>query len=113
MHSVRPMTMSERNEALTREEERELTERLRGGCPRALHELVVKHRPLVAAMAKRYATDVGFAVVNDALQLHGGYGYLRDYPIERFLRDVRVHQILEGTNEIMRVIIARNLIRNR
>lgn len=54
MHSVRPMTMSERNEALTREEERELTERLRGGCPRALHELVVKHRPLVAAMAKRY-----------------------------------------------------------
>ncbi|MGQ7792763.1 acyl-CoA dehydrogenase family protein [Faunimonas sp. B44] len=66
-----------------------------------------------AAMAKRFATDVGFAVVNDALQLHGGYGYLRDYPIERFLRDVRVHQILEGTNEIMRVIIARNLIRNR
>ena len=62
------------------------------------------------AMAKRFATDVGFRVCNEALQLHGGYGYLRDYPIERFLRDVRVHQILEGTNEIMRVIIARKLL---
>ncbi|RMF10042.1 MAG: acyl-CoA dehydrogenase [Alphaproteobacteria bacterium] len=62
------------------------------------------------AMAKRYATDVGFNVVNEALQLHGGYGYLRDYPIERFFRDLRVHQILEGTNEIMRVIIARKLL---
>jgi alkylation response protein AidB-like acyl-CoA dehydrogenase len=62
------------------------------------------------AMAKRLATDVGFNVVNEALQLHGGYGYLRDYPIERFLRDVRVHQILEGTNEIMRVIVARKLL---
>ena len=62
------------------------------------------------AMAKRYATDVGFHVCNEALQLHGGYGYLRDYPIERFLRDLRVHQILEGTNEIMRVIIARKLL---
>ncbi|MGI9386514.1 MAG: acyl-CoA dehydrogenase family protein, partial [Methyloligellaceae bacterium] len=60
-----------------------------------------------AAMAKRYATDIGFDVVNQALQLHGGYGYLRDYPIERYLRDVRVHQILEGTNEVMRLIIAR------
>ncbi len=65
-----------------------------------------------AAMAKRYATDAGFAIVNEALQLHGGYGYLRDYEIERFLRDVRVHQILEGTNEIMRVIIARALFRD-
>jgi alkylation response protein AidB-like acyl-CoA dehydrogenase len=65
---------------------------------------------LFAAMAKRLATDVGFQVVNDALQLHGGYGYLRDFPIERFLRDVRVHQILEGTNEIMRLIIARRLL---
>ena len=65
-----------------------------------------------AAMAKRFATDAGFAIVNEALQLHGGYGYLRDYEIERFLRDVRVHQILEGTNEIMRVIIARALFRN-
>lgn len=65
---------------------------------------------MYCAMAKRMATDVGFSVVNDALQLHGGYGYLRDYPIERFLRDLRVHQILEGTNEIMRVIVARKLI---
>ncbi|EFO29491.1 acyl-CoA dehydrogenase [Roseibium sp. TrichSKD4] len=65
----------------------------------------------LAAMAKRLATDTGFKVVNEALQLHGGYGYLRDYPIERFLRDVRVHQILEGTNEIMRVIIARHLLK--
>ncbi|MEP3277366.1 MAG: acyl-CoA dehydrogenase family protein [Stappiaceae bacterium] len=63
-----------------------------------------------AAMAKRLATDTGFNVVNQALQMHGGYGYLRDYPIERFLRDVRVHQILEGTNEIMRLIIGRELL---
>lgn len=65
---------------------------------------------LYAAMAKRFATDAGFRIVDAALQLHGGYGYLRDYPLERFLRDVRVHQILEGTNEIMRVIIARKLL---
>ena len=65
---------------------------------------------MAAAMAKRLATDVGFEVVNHALQLHGGYGYLMDYPIERVLRDLRVHQILEGTNEIMRVIIARKLL---
>jgi len=65
-----------------------------------------------AAMAKRFATDAGFQIVNEALQLHGGYGYLRDYEIERFLRDVRVHQILEGTNEIMRVIIARALFKD-
>ncbi|MGE5268558.1 MAG: acyl-CoA dehydrogenase family protein [Thiohalocapsa sp.] len=63
------------------------------------------------AMAKRLATDAGFAVANEALQLHGGYGYLKDFPLERYLRDVRVHQILEGTNEIMRVIIARRLLR--
>ncbi len=62
------------------------------------------------AMAKRFATDVGFNVCNDALQLHGGYGYIREYPLERLLRDVRVHQILEGTNEIMRVIIARRML---
>ncbi len=62
------------------------------------------------AMAKRFATDVGFNVCNDALQLHGGYGYIREYPLERHVRDVRVHQILEGTNEIMRVIIGRRLI---
>ncbi|HEX6860465.1 MAG TPA: isobutyryl-CoA dehydrogenase [Caulobacteraceae bacterium] len=64
-----------------------------------------------AAMAKRFATDVGFSVANDALQLHGGYGYLKDYPLERIVRDLRVHQILEGTNEIMRVIIAREMFR--
>ncbi len=63
-----------------------------------------------AAMAKRLATDCGFRVVNDALQLHGGYGYVEDYPIERYLRDVRVHQILEGTNEIMRLIISRHIL---
>lgn len=62
------------------------------------------------AMAKRFATDVGFEVCNQALQLHGGYGYLRDFPLERHVRDTRVHQILEGTNEIMRVIIARRLL---
>lgn len=62
------------------------------------------------AMAKRFSTDTGFTVCNEALQLHGGYGYLRDYPVERILRDLRVHQILEGTNEIMRVIIARRLL---
>ncbi|CEJ12169.1 Acyl-CoA dehydrogenase [bacterium YEK0313] len=64
----------------------------------------------MAAMAKRFATDVGFEVVNGCLQLHGGYGYLNDHPIERILRDVRVHQILEGTNEIMRVIVSRDLL---
>ena len=62
------------------------------------------------AMAKRFATDAGFHVCNEALQLFGGYGYLKDFPIERYWRDVRVHQILEGTNEIMRVIIARRLL---
>jgi isobutyryl-CoA dehydrogenase len=62
------------------------------------------------AMAKRVATDAGFHICDEALQLFGGYGYLKDFPIERYLRDVRVHQILEGTNEIMRVIIARRLL---
>ena len=62
------------------------------------------------AMAKRFATDAGFNVCNEALQLHGGYGYIREYPLERLLRDARVHQILEGTNEIMRVIIARRML---
>jgi alkylation response protein AidB-like acyl-CoA dehydrogenase len=66
----------------------------------------------LAAMAKRYATDAGFAVVNGCLQLHGGYGYLRDHPIERVLRDVRVHQILEGTNEVMRLIVSRDILGN-
>ena len=62
------------------------------------------------AMAKGFATDAGFRICNEALQIHGGYGYLKDYPIERYLRDVRVHQILEGTNEIMRLIVARSLL---
>jgi alkylation response protein AidB-like acyl-CoA dehydrogenase len=66
----------------------------------------------LAAQAKRLATDTGFEVVNGCLQLHGGYGYLRDHPIERVLRDVRVHQILEGTNEIMRVIVGRAMLGN-
>lgn len=62
------------------------------------------------AMAKRYATDVCFRICDEALQLHGGYGYIKDYQVERYLRDLRVHRILEGTNEIMRVIIARKLL---
>jgi alkylation response protein AidB-like acyl-CoA dehydrogenase len=66
----------------------------------------------LAAMAKRLATDSGFDVVNGCLQLHGGYGYLRDHPIERVLRDLRVHQILEGTNEVMRLIISRDMLAN-
>lgn len=64
------------------------------------------------AMAKRFATDAGFNVANDALQLHGGYGYIREFPLERHVRDNRVHQILEGTNEIMRLIIARAILRD-
>lgn len=65
-----------------------------------------------ASMAKRNATDVGFDIVNGCLQMHGGYGFLRDFPIERVLRDLRVHQILEGTNEVMRVIVSRDLLGN-
>ncbi|HSW19173.1 MAG TPA: acyl-CoA dehydrogenase family protein [Ramlibacter sp.] len=64
------------------------------------------------AMAKRLATDIGFEVCNQALQIHGGYGYIREYPLERLLRDARVHQILEGTNEIMRVIVARRMLQD-
>lgn len=80
---------------------------------RAAHSLDTKHPAATqhCAMAKRFATDAGFEVANQALQLHGGYGYLRDYPLERIVRDLRVHQILEGTNEIMRVITARELFR--
>ncbi len=63
------------------------------------------------AMAKRFVTDAGFKVANDALQIHGGYGYLADYEVERIVRDLRVHQILEGTNEIMRVIISRDMLK--
>jgi hypothetical protein len=66
---------------------------------------------MLCAMAKRFASDTGSKIANDALQLHGGYGYLKDFPAERHVRDLRVHQILEGTNEIMRVIIARELSR--
>ena len=65
---------------------------------------------MCCAMGKRYATDIGFKVANEALQLHGGYGYIREYPIERIVRDLRVHQILEGTNEVMRLIISRALL---
>ncbi len=80
---------------------------------RAAHALDTKNPKATqyCAMAKRFATDAGFEVANQALQLHGGYGYLRDYPLERIVRDLRVHQILEGTNEIMRVITARELFR--
>jgi hypothetical protein len=76
---------------------------------------VTNHAPgatRLAAQAKRFATDAGFEAVNGCLQLHGGYGYLRDHPIERVLRDVRVHQILEGTNEVMRLIVSRELLGN-
>ena len=65
------------------------------------------------AMAKRFVTDVGFRVANEALQIHGGYGYLADYGIEKIVRDLRVHQILEGTNEIMRMIVSRSLLAER
>ena len=65
---------------------------------------------MYSAMAKRLATDLGFKIVNDALQVHGGYGYLKDYGLEKLVRDLRVHQILEGTNEIMRVVISRKLL---
>ncbi|OEC35664.1 hypothetical protein SAMN05216600_104245 [Pseudomonas cuatrocienegasensis] len=78
----------------------------------AAHKLDHGHSEasLYCAMAKRFATDHCFSLCNEALQLHGGYGYLNDYPLERWVRDSRVHQILEGTNEIMRVIIARRLL---
>ncbi|MFE1826655.1 acyl-CoA dehydrogenase family protein [Streptomyces yangpuensis] len=68
--------------------------------------------PRLCAMAKRFATDTGYAVADAALQLHGGYGYLSEYGIEKIVRDLRVHQILEGTNEVMRVIVARGLTEN-
>ena len=66
----------------------------------------------LCAMAKRYATDICSEICDMALQIHGGYGYLKDFPLERLVRDLRVHQILEGTNEIMRVIISRDLKSN-
>lgn len=79
----------------------------------AAHALDNKHEKAImyCAMAKKTATDIGFEICNQALQLYGGYGYLRDYPMERYLRDLRVHQILEGTNEIMQMIIARELLK--
>ena len=67
-------------------------------------------KTIYCAMAKRFATDLGFNICNQALQLHGGYGYIKEYPVERYVRDTRVHQILEGTNEIMRLIIGRRLL---
>lgn len=78
-------------------------------APETLDRIVLEIA--VAAMAKRLATDTGSSVVDRALQLHGGYGYLMDYPIERFWRDLRVHSILEGTNQIMRVIVSRDMLR--
>jgi len=63
-----------------------------------------------AAMAKQLATETSFKVCDEALQLHGGYGYLKEYPIERYLRDVRVHRILEGTNEVMRLLVSRAVL---
>jgi alkylation response protein AidB-like acyl-CoA dehydrogenase len=65
---------------------------------------------MYSAMGKRLATDLGFKIVNDALQLHGGYGYLKDYGLEKLVRDLRVHQILEGTNEIMRIVVSRHVL---
>jgi len=80
---------------------------------RAAHALdnQLPNTTMKSAMAKRFATDMCIEVVNDALQLHGGYGYTKDYPFERWVRDLRVHQILEGTNQIMRVIVSRDLLR--
>ncbi len=94
---------------------RHRSSRRRGCCCGARRSRSTAARPLatrLCAQAKRLATDTGFDVVNGCLQLHGGYGYLRDHPIERVLRDLRVHQILEGTNEIMRHIVSRDLLTN-
>jgi hypothetical protein len=78
----------------------------------AATKLDAKHpdRSTYCAMAKRFATDVGYKVCDEALQIFGGYGYIKEYPMERYLRDNRVHRILEGTNEIMNVIIARRML---
>ena len=82
------------------------------GARRARSTSTRPRRPASARIAKQIATDAGFNAANDALQLFGGYGYLADYGVEKLVRDLRVHQILEGTNEIMRVIVARGLIEN-
>jgi alkylation response protein AidB-like acyl-CoA dehydrogenase len=80
---------------------------------RAAHSLdhQLPHTTMKCAMAKRFATDAGFRIVNEALQIYGGYGYMKEFPLERWVRDLRVHQILEGTNEIMRVIVSRDMLR--
>jgi alkylation response protein AidB-like acyl-CoA dehydrogenase len=69
-----------------------------------------KEATVYCAMAKKLASDTGFKICNECIQLHGGYGYTQEYPVERHMRDSRVHQILEGTNEIMRVIISRKVL---
>lgn len=78
-----------------------------------LDEGSYKEANVFCALAKRVATDAGFEICNESLQLLGGYGYLNDFPVERYLRDCRVHQILEGTNEIMRLIIARDILSSK
>ena len=65
----------------------------------------------LCSMAKLFGTDTCYEIVNQALQMHGGYGYLKDYPLEQYLRDIRVHQILEGTNEVMQMIISRAMLK--
>jgi isobutyryl-CoA dehydrogenase len=75
-----------------------------------LIDLESRDAPGACAMAKSHATDACFDVANDALQLHGGYGYLKDYKVQQYVRDLRVHQILEGTNEIMKLIVSRELL---
>jgi isobutyryl-CoA dehydrogenase len=72
-----------------------------------------EHKASMCAMAKLYATDTCFDIVNQALQMFGGYGILKDYPLQQYLRDCRVHQIIEGTNEIMRMLIARDVLTNQ
>ena len=69
-----------------------------------------EHAHVYCAMAKQFATDACFNIANDALQLHGGYGYLKDYKVQQYMRDLRVHQILEGTNEVMRLVISRDMM---
>ena len=80
------------------------------GMPRRRSTARDANATALSAMAKRFVTDNCFDVANQALQLHGGYGYLAEYGIEKIVRDLRVHQILEGTNEIMRLIVARSLV---
>jgi isobutyryl-CoA dehydrogenase len=76
--------------------------------------LQTKHKDLVnlCSMAKLYATEACYKICDDALQIHGGYGYLKDYPVQQYLRDCRVHRILEGTNEVMKIIVSRNVLQS-